>query len=139
MGKPVDDLYFEPKYEEFQPHTIWSFSNAFTSAFGELDHISPVFSGVVGAPAQCFLAQASCRGSYTTIATIPVTRKALYLYMDSHGNYNVFVPWLQSNSLGTTWAGGATPGSSIPIKKFLLANPTGTAADDQLTRRCHYT
>jgi hypothetical protein len=35
----VHDLYFEPKYEEFQPRTIWSLSNAFTSAFKELDPI----------------------------------------------------------------------------------------------------
>jgi hypothetical protein len=32
-------LYFEPKYEEFRSRAIWSFSNAFTSAFKELDLI----------------------------------------------------------------------------------------------------
>jgi hypothetical protein len=36
----VHDLYFEPKYEEFRPRTIWSLSNAFTSAFKELEPIS---------------------------------------------------------------------------------------------------
>jgi hypothetical protein len=36
------DLYFEPKYEEFRPRTIWSLSNAFTSAFKELDPV-PLF------------------------------------------------------------------------------------------------
>jgi len=36
----VHDLYFEPKYEEFRPRTIWSLSNAFTSAFKELDPIT---------------------------------------------------------------------------------------------------
>jgi hypothetical protein len=35
----VHDLYFEPKYEEFRRRTIWSLSNAFTSAFKELDPI----------------------------------------------------------------------------------------------------
>ena len=35
----MHDLYFEPKYEEFRPRTIWSQSNAFTSAFKELDPI----------------------------------------------------------------------------------------------------
>ena len=30
---------FEPKYQEFRPRTIWSLSNAFTSAFKELDPI----------------------------------------------------------------------------------------------------
>src|SRR6266496_1034311 len=49
-----------------------------------------VFSGVVGAPGQCFPAQASCGGPYTTLATSPVTREAPYLYMDGEGNENVF-------------------------------------------------
>ncbi len=35
----VPDLYFEPKYEEFRSRTIWSFSNASTSAFKELEPI----------------------------------------------------------------------------------------------------
>ena len=37
LARTVHDLYFEPKYEEFRPRTIWSLSNAFTSAFKELD------------------------------------------------------------------------------------------------------
>jgi hypothetical protein len=40
LARAVHDLYFEPRYEEFRPRTIWSVSNAFTSAFKELD--SPV-------------------------------------------------------------------------------------------------
>jgi hypothetical protein len=48
--------------------------------------------------------------------------------MDSNGNFNVFVPAVQNNSVGTTWAGGATPGSSIPIGKFYIATPADTAA-----------
>jgi hypothetical protein len=87
-----------------------------------------VFSGVVGAPAQCFPAQASCGGPYTTLATSPVTREAPYLYVGSDGHYNVFVPSVQRNSVGTTWAGGATPGSSIPIKSFFIAHPADSAA-----------
>jgi hypothetical protein len=35
----VHDLYFNPKYEDFQPRTMWSLSNAFTSAFKELEPI----------------------------------------------------------------------------------------------------
>src|SRR2546421_6494402 len=87
-----------------------------------------VFSGVMGVPAQCFPAQKNVCGPYTTLATSPVTREAPYLYMDSSGNYNVFVPSVQRNSVGTTWAGGATPGSSIPITKFFIAQPTDSAA-----------
>jgi hypothetical protein len=88
-----------------------------------------VFSGVVGAPAQCFPAQKSCGGNpYTTLATSPVTREAPYLYTDSNGHYNVFVPSVQLNSAGTTWAGGATPGVSLPIQQFFIAQPTDSAA-----------
>jgi hypothetical protein len=86
-----------------------------------------VFSGVVGAPAQCFPAQSSCGGPYTTIATSPVTREAPYLYADSQGHYNVFVPSAQTNSAGTTWSSGPTPGSSIPIEQFFIARPADDA------------
>jgi hypothetical protein len=86
-----------------------------------------VFSGVVGAPAQCFPAQASCGGPYTTLATSPVTREAPYLYVDSKGHYKVFVPAVQRNSVGATWASGPTPGSSIPIRRFFIAQPADSA------------
>jgi len=36
LTRAVHDLYFEPKYDDFRPRTIWSLSNAFTSAFKEL-------------------------------------------------------------------------------------------------------
>jgi hypothetical protein len=39
LARSVHDLYFEPKYEEFRQRTIWSLSNAFTSALKELDPI----------------------------------------------------------------------------------------------------
>ncbi len=39
LARSVHDLYFEPKYEDFRPRTIWSLSNAFTSALKELDPI----------------------------------------------------------------------------------------------------
>ena len=39
LARTVHDLYFEPKYEEFQSRTVWSLSNAFTSAFKELEPI----------------------------------------------------------------------------------------------------
>jgi hypothetical protein len=87
-----------------------------------------VFSGVVGAPAQCFPAQPSCGGNpYTTIPTSLVTRDAPYLYVDSDGNYNVFVPAAQHDSAGADWEGGSTPGSSIPIDDFFIAKPSDDA------------
>jgi hypothetical protein len=39
LARRVHDLYFNPRVEEFAPRTVWSLSNAFTSAFKELDPI----------------------------------------------------------------------------------------------------
>ena len=86
-----------------------------------------VFSGVVGAPAQCFPQVAPCSGPYTTLATSPVTREEPYLYVDSSGNYNVFLPAVQRNTSGASWATSPTPGSSVPINRFYVAQPTDSA------------
>src|SRR5512135_3933231 len=83
-----------------------------------------VFSGVVGAPAQCFPGQASCGGPYTTLATSPVTREAPFLYVDASGHYSVFVPAVHRNASGTTWGSGTASGSSISIDEFFVAKPT---------------
>jgi hypothetical protein len=88
-----------------------------------------VFSGVVGAPAQCFPAAPSCGGPYTTLATSPVTREAPYLYVNSKGQFEVFVPSVATNTAGTTWANGATPGRSISINKFYIASPATDTAE----------
>ena len=39
LSRTVHEHYFSPQHEEFQPRTMWSLSNAFTSAFKELDPI----------------------------------------------------------------------------------------------------
>jgi hypothetical protein len=39
LARRVHELYFAPAHEDFQPRTMWSLSNAFTSAFKELDPI----------------------------------------------------------------------------------------------------
>jgi hypothetical protein len=39
FARRVHDLYFDPQYDEFKPRTVWSLSNAFTSAFKDLDPI----------------------------------------------------------------------------------------------------
>jgi hypothetical protein len=44
FARTVHDRYLEPQYEEFRPRTIWSLSNAFTSAFKDLDPIPNVFA-----------------------------------------------------------------------------------------------
>jgi hypothetical protein len=82
-----------------------------------------VFSGVIGAPAQSFP-----NPTYTTLATSPVTREAPYLEVDSAGSYNVFVPSVQHNTAGASWATGPTPGRSIPISNFFIAQPADAAS-----------
>ncbi|GAA4629815.1 discoidin domain-containing protein [Actinoallomurus vinaceus] len=82
-----------------------------------------VFSGVSGAPAQSFP-----NPPYTTVANSPVTREKPFLYVDSSGAYQVFVPALRKNSQGTTWSGGSTAGSSIPLSRFYVAKPSDSAA-----------
>jgi len=86
-----------------------------------------VFSGVVGAPAQCFPADAACGGPYTTLPTSPVTREAPYLTIDADGNYAVFVPAVRHDSSGTTWSNGPTAGTSLPISSFHIARPGDSA------------
>ena len=39
LARVVHDCYFNPQHEEFAPRTMWSLSNAFTSAFKELEAI----------------------------------------------------------------------------------------------------
>jgi hypothetical protein len=39
LAPRTHELYFNPEYEEFAPKTMWSLSNAFTSALKELDPI----------------------------------------------------------------------------------------------------
>lgn len=39
LARRVHDLYFNPTVEEFAPRTKWSLSNAFTSAFKDLDPV----------------------------------------------------------------------------------------------------
>jgi len=39
LDRSVHDLYFNPRHEDFAPRTMWSLSNAFTSALKELDPI----------------------------------------------------------------------------------------------------
>jgi hypothetical protein len=78
-----------------------------------------VFSGVVGAPAQSFP-----NPPYTTLPTSPLSQEKPFLYVDSSDHYNVFVPALRHDAVGTTWANGPAAGSSIPIEDFFIAKPT---------------
>ena len=51
-----------------------------------------------------------------------------YALLFEPGHENVLVPSAQTNSVGTTWAGGVTPGTSIPISRFYVAKPSDSAA-----------
>jgi hypothetical protein len=86
-----------------------------------------VFSGVVGAPPQSFSSTPFNPPPYTTLDTSPATREKPFLYTDSSGQYNVFVPALRHDSSGTTWGSGPAAGSSIPIRRFFVARPTDNA------------
>ena len=82
-----------------------------------------VFSGVTGAPAQSFPSP-----PMTTLATTPVSRDVPYLYIDSSGDYHVFEPSLRTNASGASWANGPTPGTSVPMSQFFVADPSMSAA-----------
>ncbi len=79
-----------------------------------------VYSGVQGAPASVFTGQ--CEQN-TDLSTSPVTEEEPFLTTDSGGHYSVFVPAVQQNSSGPSWASGTEAGSSIPLSKFFVANP----------------
>ncbi|MGH3439059.1 MAG: hypothetical protein ACRDRN_21680 [Sciscionella sp.] len=82
-----------------------------------------VFSGVAGAPAQSFPDP-----PYTVLDNSPITREKPYLYLDTAGSYAVFVPALRTGTRGVSWAGGASPGNSVPLTQFYVARPGDTAA-----------
>ncbi len=80
-----------------------------------------VFSGVTGAPAQCFPADASCGGPYTTLAGTPASRAKPYLYVDGSGTWRVFVPAARTDAVGESWD---APGRSVPLTDFFIASPS---------------
>ncbi|WP_433717637.1 ricin-type beta-trefoil lectin domain protein [Actinoplanes sp. CA-051413] len=83
-----------------------------------------VFVGAQGAPANSFPTP-----PYTTVGQTPVVAEKPYLYVDSAGAYQVFVPALRTNSAGTTWANGNPAGQSLPIGTFFVVKPGETAAN----------
>ena len=80
-----------------------------------------VFVGDTGVPGTSFP-----NPPYTTVGNTPAVAEKPYVYIDSSGNWDVFVPSDESNSQGTTWANGNTPGTSLPISDFYLATPSST-------------
>ncbi|HEV3169558.1 MAG TPA: carbohydrate-binding protein, partial [Actinocrinis sp.] len=91
-----------------------------------------VFCGDPGAPTQSFGPTPVSAGGpqpYTTLGTCPTTEEEPYLYTDSSGNYNVFVPSVRTNSSGPSWAGGNTAGTSLSVNNtFYVVNSASTIA-----------
>jgi hypothetical protein len=77
-----------------------------------------VFAGDTGAPAQSFP-----NPPYTTLDTNPVSREKPFLYVDGSGAYNVYVPAVQHDSASVSWASGQTPGRSVSLDSFYVAQP----------------
>jgi hypothetical protein len=89
-----------------------------------------VFSGDVGAPAQSFGmtdSSGAAEPPYTTLATTPASREKPYLYVGPNGGYRVFVPSAKTDSVGTTWQKGQTPGRSMLLRRFFVATPGDSA------------
>ncbi|MGW6129920.1 adenylyl cyclase [Cellulomonas sp. NPDC055163] len=93
-----------------------------------------VFAGVEGAPEQTFPDP-----PYTTLPTNPVSVEKPYLYLDARKGYQVFVPRARTDSSGTTWEDGPTPGRAIPLRDFYVATPADSARtiNAQLARGKH--
>ena len=60
---------------------------------------------------------------YTKVERTPVVREKPFLEVDAKGNWSVRVPELRTDSRGITWHGGSTPGSSVPLSRFYIAQP----------------
>ncbi|WP_415229052.1 hypothetical protein [Psychromonas sp.] len=94
-----------------------------------------VFSGVIGAPQDIGYPDPP----YTTLAETPVSREKPYLYVDDEGKYLVRVPNAYRNTSGISWADGMTPGRSIKITDFFIADPNDSVQEinNQLARGKH--
>ncbi|MBK1813051.1 discoidin domain-containing protein [Clostridium sp. YIM B02505] len=83
-----------------------------------------VFTGVTNAPSGTWPAN-----PITVVNQTPVVREKPFLTIDSSGKYSVFVPALQTNSQGITWANGQSQGQYLAMDQFYIAHPeTSTAA-----------
>ncbi|KAI0095634.1 glycoside hydrolase family 55 protein [Daldinia grandis] len=84
-----------------------------------------VFVGDSSAPSQDnFPASA-----YTTVDRTPIMREKPFLFITAQGQYEVFVPALQTNTKGPSWTdGSSTAGVSIPIDRFYIVQPSTSSA-----------
>jgi hypothetical protein len=78
------------------------------------------FLGDNGAPATAF---GPGVGQYTNVPSARVSQEPPFLTTDTAGNWSVFLPAVQRNSVGPNYAGGSEAGTSIPISRFFIASP----------------
>src|SRR5262249_10100818 len=57
-----------------------------------------------------------------------IIREKPYLYLDGSGGYRVFLPALKTSARGVSWLDGPTPGESIPVERFYIAQPSTATA-----------
>ena len=107
------------------------------SQFGEWSNAvwNQVFAGVDGAPADT----AYPDPPYTTLPKTPVSREKPYLFVDAKGAYQVRVPSAHRNTSGISWGDRVTPGRTIPVSKFFVADPSDSVRtiNSQLARGKH--
>jgi hypothetical protein len=82
-----------------------------------------VFLGVSGAPDDAAFPDPP----FTTIPTTPVSREKPFLFLQND-LYFVRVPFAQTDSSGTSWAGGETAGVSLPLSDFFVATPADSVS-----------
>ena len=85
-----------------------------------------VFSGVQGAPSPVFTG--ACQQN-TVVPTNRVTEERPFLYTDSGGNWNVFVPAVQHNTSGPNFLSGTEAGTTVAVQHFFVASPATPVAD----------
>jgi hypothetical protein len=84
-----------------------------------------VFSGMdFTNPSKAPVDSAYPKPPYTVLDRTPVSREKPYLFVDDKGAYMVRVPAARKNTRGISWADGITPGRSIPVSDFFVADPS---------------
>lgn len=78
-----------------------------------------VFAGTVGAPSEAGFPTPP----YTTLDRTPVSREKPYLHVGDDGAWQVRVPEVRTDSLGTSWSDGTTAGTDLPLSSFHIASP----------------
>jgi len=84
-----------------------------------------VFLADVGAPAAAF---GPGVGQDTNVASARVSEEPPFLTVDGSGKWSVFVPAVQTDSVGPNYTSGSEAGTSIPLSRFFIASPSTPVA-----------